>query len=88
MIALPGGVEECCRDVVRLKKGVVCEDFFTGSTCGEKFEEIHDAKPGTADAGAAAAFARFYGDAIEEIQGLNLRRLTGFGEHGFQKSGS
>ena len=84
MIGLPGGIEKGRMDVPQLKKGVVAENFLVGRASGEKLEQIHDAKTGAADAGAAATFAGFDSDAFERFHGAMLIRRAGLCQQRFQ----
>ena len=84
MVGLPRGVEQRGLDVLRLKEGVVAEDFLVRGASGEKREQVHHAKTSTADARASATFTGFDGDAIEWFHGGRLLRDGGFREHRFQ----
>ena len=84
MIGLPGGIEQGGLDVLRLKKGVVAENLLVGGAGSEKLEQIHDAKPGAADAGTPATFAGFDGDAFEWFHGAMLLRSAGLCQRRFQ----
>ena len=72
MVGLPRGVEEGGLDVFGLKEGVVLQDLCMGGPCGEEFEQIHDAKPSSTDAGSTAAFAGLHSDSFQWFHGAVL----------------
>ena len=67
MVTLAGTIEESRLNILRLEEGIVGEDFLVSGSGGKEFKNVHDPKPGVADAGASAALAGFNGDALKEI---------------------
>ena len=78
MFGLPRGIKQRGLDVLRLKEGIVAENFLMRRTGSEKLEQIHHSKTRAADAGASATFAGFDGDAFERFHAAILLRGDGF----------
>lgn len=78
MICLAGCIKKRRGDILGLEECVITEDFLVRGTGGEELEQIHDPKPGAADARSPPTFAGFDGDASEWFHAGNLPRKAGF----------